>query len=94
MVSEPYRVGFIGEAGVTLEVEGTDLEPSQTLGKGKTPPGASLDGATVRKTTRASLYCGASEGCLDQSWNVLEPSHIPGRCRKWLPGWAAQRCAY
>ncbi|EDL11370.1 cadherin-3 isoform a preproprotein [Mus musculus] len=33
VVSEPYRAGFIGEAGVTLEVEGTDLEPSQVLGK-------------------------------------------------------------
>lgn len=84
---------------MTLEVEGTDLEPSQVLGKGKTPPGASLDGATVRKTTRASLYCGASEGCLEQSWDVLEPPHILGRRRKWLPGWAGrekaeQRCAY
>lgn len=74
MVSEPYRAGFVGEAGVTLEVGGTGLEPSQALGKGKTPPGSSRDGATVRKTARGSLYCGASEGCLDQSWDVW--SHL------------------
>lgn len=33
VVSEPYRAGFVGEAGVTLEVGGTGLEPSQALGK-------------------------------------------------------------
>lgn len=97
MVSEPFREGFIGGAGVTSEVGGTDLEPSQALGKGKTPPGASLDGTTVRKTARGSLYCGPSEGCLDQSWDIW--SHLTIRRRKWLPGWdgherTAQRCAY
>ncbi|GAB1293610.1 Cadherin-3 [Apodemus speciosus] len=34
VVSESYRDGFIGEAGVTLEVGRTDLEPSRALGKG------------------------------------------------------------
>lgn len=33
VVSEPYREDFILEAGVTLEVGGTDLEPSQALKK-------------------------------------------------------------
>ncbi|KAK7804831.1 hypothetical protein U0070_006813, partial [Myodes glareolus] len=35
VASEPYPVHF-GEAEVTLETGGTELEPSQTLGKGKT----------------------------------------------------------
>ncbi|CAH7066111.1 Cdh3 [Phodopus roborovskii] len=35
LASEPYLTDF-GEAEVTLKVGGTDLEPSQALGKGKT----------------------------------------------------------
>lgn len=91
MVSEPFREGFIGDAGVTLEVRGTDLELSQALGKGKTPPVASLDGTTVRKTARGSFYCGSSEGCLDQSWDIW--SHLTIReTQKVAPGlgWARE----
>ena len=35
--SEPCRAGF-GEAEVTLEARGAELEPGQALGKGKGPP--------------------------------------------------------
>lgn len=35
--SEPCRAGF-GEAEVTLEARGAELEPGQALGKGKDPP--------------------------------------------------------
>lgn len=75
---------------MTLEVGGTDLEPSQALEKGKTPPGASLIGTTVRKTARGSLFCGPSEGYLDQSWDVW--SHLTTReAQKVAPGLGWER---
>lgn len=98
MASEPYLADF-GEAEVTLEVGGTDLEPSLALGKGKTL----LEPAWMEHLYgRPHLVCFAVAlrwGVRTRAGDLWDHLTFLSKLRKWLPGWnglekTEQPCAH